>query len=261
MLANTMERTSRKIAFKFYNGQENAIEVKRMTDFEVKSTRDRLFEGRSIDSPALVEELGPCVIDFSNVHGWSEDIPDIHPHSTRLFTIWGEDNETGKIAGIAHGFTLLVPFTTSRTSLAEYYSHRERVPYYPKAIIYSFRTAIQEREALDEFLSQLFETISANWREVRNKTITRLQPGSDLWKRFVFSFDQIIHFSFLCPSIDRAVIDTLKGKGYRITAVMQLLASSTPFYDQAAIDYHLRTAQQIIEEFEKDAQMREQKIS
>ncbi|MFW9917958.1 MAG: hypothetical protein ACFFGZ_20350, partial [Candidatus Thorarchaeota archaeon] len=104
-----MERTSRKIAFKFYNGQEKAIEVNRMTDFEVKSTRDRLFEGRSIDSPVLIEELGPCVIDFSNIHGWSEAIPDIHPHSTRLFTIWGEDNETGEIAGIAHGFTLLVP--------------------------------------------------------------------------------------------------------------------------------------------------------
>ncbi|MFX0113050.1 MAG: hypothetical protein ACFFB3_00730 [Candidatus Hodarchaeota archaeon] len=248
-----MEKSNRKILIQFHDGREKAIDVYRMIEFENKSLHDRLFKGHEeIRAKTILEELGPCVIDFANIHGWSEDIPDIHPRSARLFTIWGENSETGEVIGVVRGFFVLPPFTTTRISTKDYYMQRERVPYYPLACISSFRTILQEKEALNEFLNQLLEEISANWQNLRNDAISRLKRGSDLWKRYVLSFDQIIHFSFLCPSIDREVIEALKRKDFRITGVMQLLAATSPFYDQAAISHHLRTVHEILDEVEKE---------
>ncbi|MFQ5981203.1 MAG: hypothetical protein ACE5OZ_23930 [Candidatus Heimdallarchaeota archaeon] len=255
-MAIIMEKTNQKLVIKFHDGREEPIDVDRIIEFENRSLNDRLFQGQEeVDAKIILEELGPCVIDFANVHGWSQDIPDIHPSSARLFTIWGENTETGEVVGLIRGYFVLPPFSSSRTSTRDYYTQQERVPYYPLACISSFRTILNEREVLDEFLDQMLEAISKNWQKLRNDTIERLKKGSDLWKRFLLSFDDIIHFSFLCPSIDRGVIDALKRKDYRTTGVMQLLASASPFYDQAAKDHHLRTVQRIIDKYEKEIQV------
>ena len=61
-------------------------------------------------------------------------------------------------------------------------------------------------------------------------------------------FDKIIHFSFLCSSKDRELIDSLRQKDYRTTGVMQLMSSPTGSYDQAMIKSHLKAAKKIVEE-------------
>lgn len=200
-MASKMEKINHKLSIRFHNGREEPIDVDRIIEFENRSLNDRLFQGQEeVDAKTLLEELGPCVIDFTNVHGWSQDIPDIHPNSTRLFTIWGENTENGEVLGLIRGNFVLPPFSSSPTSTRDYYTQQERVPYYPLACISSFRNILNEKEVLDEFLDQLLEAISKNWQKLRNKTIERLKKGTDLWKRFLLSFDHIIHFSFLCRS-------------------------------------------------------------
>ncbi|MFX0212433.1 MAG: hypothetical protein ACFFDT_41045, partial [Candidatus Hodarchaeota archaeon] len=108
-----------------------------------------------------------------------------------------------------------------------------------------------EEHKLEFLLEQMRKGISSNWKEVRKKTIKRLSKGSDLWKRYVFSFEEVIHFTFLCPSIDREMIDTLQRNNYRISGVMQLLSSSAPSYDEATIKHHLLSSQKMLKEVEK----------
>ncbi|MFX0116926.1 MAG: hypothetical protein ACFFB3_20425 [Candidatus Hodarchaeota archaeon] len=254
-MANIMEKINQNSYIRFHDGREEPIDVDRIIEFENRSLNDRLFQGQEeVDAKIILEELGPCVIDFANIHGSSQDIPDIHPSSARLFTIWGENAATGEVIGLIRGYFVLPPFSSSRTSTRDYYTQQERVPYYPLACISSFRTILKEKEALDEFIDQLLVAVSKNWQKLRVITIERLRKGSDLWKRFLLSFDHIIHFSFLCPSIDRDVIDALKRKDYRVTGVMQLLASASPFYDQAAKNHHLRTVQQILDKYDGEEQ-------
>lgn len=126
----------------------------------------------------------------------------------------------------------------------------EDVPYYPMAVISSFRTSIRDEKTLDCFIDQMKEGISLNWKELRNKIIKRLLKGTDLWKRFILSFDQVIHFTFLCPSIDRELIDALHRNNYRISGVMQLLASTSPAYDETTINQYFRLAKKTLSEFE-----------
>ncbi|MHA2495695.1 MAG: hypothetical protein ACXAEI_09400 [Candidatus Hodarchaeales archaeon] len=250
-----MENNRQKMVINFHNGREKAIDIERLIEFEDRCVLTLLFRGEDEwDAKTVLEELGPYGIDFSNVIlQWSEAIPDIHPHSTRLFTIWAENTETGDVVGLVRGFFMLAPFSSTGGS-KEYYSLHEHIPYYPLACISSFRTTLKEKEALDDFLTQLLEAISQNWQQIRRDTISRLPEGSSLWRRFVLSFEEIIHFSFLCPSIDREVIETLKRRNYRGTGVMQLFASTSPFYDQAAINHHLQRAHQILNKSEKDNQ-------
>lgn len=219
-----------------------------MIIFEQKSMIERYFESREFETSTLIEIFGPWAIDFTNLHGWSKEIPDIDPRSARLFSIWAEDASTNEIVGVASGFFLLVPFTFSLTQVREYYSPKENVPYYPMAIMHTMRTTIKEERQLVLFLDRLREGISLNWEECRKNVINHLPKKSELWKRYVLSFENIIHFTFLCPSIDREIIDALTRSNYRISGVMQLLASPAPSYDHITIEHHLRAAQKILDE-------------
>ncbi|MFX0015099.1 MAG: hypothetical protein ACFFB2_08250 [Promethearchaeota archaeon] len=238
----------KKIDIIIHDGREEPIELGQMIDFE-KNVYERFYEpAREYDTTHQIEKLGPVLIDFTNVHSWAKDIPDIDPRSARLFSVWLEDAKTHKIIGIAHGFFILLPFLLSSATPQEYYSFQGDGPYYPIAIIYSVRTTISNEMQLDLFLDRLWEGISANWKKIRTNIINRLPKGSDLWKRYIFSFENIIHFTFLCPSIDREIIDALERNDYRITSVLQLLASPTPSYDEATIKHHLYTARKVLKE-------------
>ncbi|MFX0141114.1 MAG: hypothetical protein ACFFDN_46175, partial [Candidatus Hodarchaeota archaeon] len=222
--------------------------VERMTEFENKSAFDRLFSSPAIELTTAFEQLGPCAIDFTNIHVWSKDIPDIDERSARIFSLWVEDTDTKNILGIVHGFFMVLPFIVTPTSVKDYYALKEDTPYYPMGIVRSFRTIIREKKKLDWFLDQIRDAISQNWKELREKTITRLPKGSELWRRYILSFDNIIHYTFLCPSIDREVIDALQRNDYRISGIMQLLASPSPAYDAATLAHHIRGAKKMISE-------------
>jgi len=239
---------SKKLNVVIHDGREEPVDLKRMMEFEHHSIIGRFFKGREFDASILFEQLGPWAIDFMNVHGWAKEIPDIDSRSARLFTVWIEDAEAKEVIGMVHGFYLLLPFTLSSTTIREYYLLQEDVSYYPLAIIYSIRTIIQDENQLDLLLDRIREGIASTWKKVRLNVIDHLPKGSDLWKRYVFSFNDIIHFTFLCPSIDREVIDALQRNDYRISGVLQLLASPTPSYDEATIAHHLRTARKIVNE-------------
>ncbi|MFX0173361.1 MAG: hypothetical protein ACFE9L_15820 [Candidatus Hodarchaeota archaeon] len=167
-----------------------------------------------------------------------------------MFSLWAEDTDTKKVLGIIHGFYMVIPLIVTPSSAQEYYKLQEDIPYYPMAIVRSFRTIIQDRIKLDWFLDQMRSAISQNWKEVREKTIARLPKDSDLWKRYIFSFDEIIHYTFLCPSVDRELIEALKRNDYSISGVMQLLASPSPAYDDATLAHHIRGVKQMISESE-----------
>ena len=119
------------------------------------------------------------------------------------------------------------------------------------AVISSFRTTIKEEIQILKILDRVTSEIELNWRTLRQRVIENLSPGSDLWKRYVLCFDRIIHFSILCPSIDRELIDALRMKNYRTTGVFQLLASPATAYDQAMVNSHLTEAKKLIGAQEK----------
>lgn len=233
--------------FQFHDGLKESIDVKRMTEFDVNSILNQLYEHRDVDSSELLEELGPWALDFSNVFGWSENIPDVDPQSARLFQIWAEDEKSKSVIGTIKGYFTLVPFTFSSSTLKDYYMLQAEVPFYPMAIVTSLRTTIKEIEPLDDFLQKILNEVSQTWMKRRAEVISNLESGSELWKRYLYSFEQIIHFTIMCPSIHRIIIDALKRMDYRITGVMQLLASSSPFYDKATIDHHIRKVKAILE--------------
>ncbi len=233
---------------KIYDGRKKPIDVERMIELENISVIENLFSGRAIELATWFEKLGPWPIDFTNIHVWSKEIPDIDDRSARLFSLWAEDTDTNRVLGLVHGYFMVMPFIVSPSSIKDYYALQEDVPYYPMAIVKSFRTIIQEKNKLDWFLDQMRGAISQNWKEIREKTIARLPKGSELWKRYIFSFDNIIHYTFLCPSIDRELIDALERNDYRISGVMQLLASQTPAYDEATLTHHIRGAKKMISE-------------
>ncbi|MFW9777550.1 MAG: hypothetical protein ACFFE8_01770 [Candidatus Heimdallarchaeota archaeon] len=243
-----MKRTPQSLNLIIHDGREDPIDLERMIRFDQASAIERYFGDREVDTSKIFEMFGPWVIDFTNLHAWSKDIPDIDPRSARLFSIWLEDADSKEIIGAASGFFLLVPFTFSTTHVRDYYSVQDAVPYYPMAIMHTMRTVIKEETLLDQFLDRLREGISENWKKRREEVIRNLPKQSELWERYVFSFENIIHFTFLFPSIDRELIDSLLRNNYRISGVMQLLASPTPSYTQLTIKQHLRAAQKILDE-------------
>ncbi len=248
----TLRKNDQTLNLIIHDGRQNALDVDRLKDFDLKSVSEKFFPTRDIDSSSLFEQFGDWCVDFTNVHGWAEEIPDIDPRSARLFTIWAEDENTQEVLGLARGFFILMPFTLSPTTIREYYSPQEDMTFYPMAIISSLRTRIKEEKKLDFLLDQMRKKISSNWKELRSNTIKLLSKGSDLWKRYVFSFEEVIHFTILCPSIDREMIDTLQRNNYRISGVMQLLSSSSPSYDEATIKHHLRSSQKLLKEVVKN---------
>lgn len=236
---------------RFYNGRNHSIDQKRLVDFEMRAIINRYYHGEEINVSTLIEDLGPINLDFTNIHPWAEKIPDIDRRSARLFTLWAEDEKTKDVVLILRGFYVVLSFTWGKSQLTEYFGLTENVPYYPIAVISALRTAIYDDLQLSALLDRIKEEIELNWRELRQQVIKNLDKNDDLWKRYVFCFDKIIHFSFLCSSIDRELIESLRKKDYRTTGIMQLMSSPTISYDQAMIKSHLKAATKIVEESKK----------
>ncbi|MFW9855168.1 MAG: hypothetical protein ACFFFG_08900 [Candidatus Thorarchaeota archaeon] len=235
----------------FYNGRIHHIDIERVFRFEMEAVINRYYSGLEIDSITLIEDLGPIQLDFTNVHPWGPEIPDVDERSARLFTLWAEDDQTKDVVVIIRGIYVLLPFQWGQSTLRDYYDFAKDIPYYPLAVISSFRTSFREEIQILQLIDRAKDEIEKNWRELRISVINRLEEGSDLWKRYVLCFDHIIHFSFLCPSIDRELLDALRMKNYRTTGVMQLLASPESSYDRAMINSHLTEAKRLIGEIEE----------
>ncbi|MFX1251762.1 MAG: hypothetical protein ACFFCZ_09155 [Promethearchaeota archaeon] len=236
---------------RFYNGRYYSIDNERLYNFELQTLLNRYYPDYETEAINLVEELGSFMIDYSNAQHWSEEIPDIDPKSARIFTIWAENEDTKEIVVLCHGYFILQPFFIGKNQLREYYFYEEDVPYYPTAIFTTFRTIIQDVVQLNQLLDRVCVEVDQNWRELRAHLIKSLKKNTALWKRYVFSFDKIVLYEFQCPSIDRELIDALKRKKYRMTGIIQLLASPSPSYDQITIENHLKHAKKIIEDHEK----------
>ncbi len=235
---------------RFYDGRINHIDQERLFNFEMKATIERYYSKRSIrDATQRLEDLGPFVVDFTNIMPWTKEIPDVDRRSARLFTIWAEDGATTEVILIVRGFYLLLPVYTSTPSLREYYFYQENVIYYPMVVISSFRTVFKDEVVLSELIDRAKDEIELNWKKVKENVIKNVDSSTDLWKRYLSSFDQIVHFSFLSPSIDRELIEALRMKNYRTTGVMQVLASPTPSFDQAMIESYSKKAKKLMEKY------------
>ena len=248
-MAEILGQDSQTFSIKIHNGRKNTIGVEKITEFDQESIFGRFYRSRSFDTVNIFEQLGDWSVDFTNVHDWAKEIPDIDPRSARVFTFWAENLQTGKIVAIVRGFYIIMPFTLDKTSIYDYYALSDDTPYYPMAIISSIRTPITDEKQIDELLDRLRKAISLNWEEVRKFTIKKLPKDSKLWKRYVFSFPDVIHFTIVCPSADREIIDALNRQDYRMTGLMQIFSSPSPSYDEATIRHHLRSAQEIIDDY------------
>ncbi len=231
---------------KFYNGLSHFIDKDRMTEFEEKSLSDRFYSGRDVSTETVIEELGPIAIHYANVQPWAQEIPDIDRKSARAFSLWAEDNNTNEIVTTVKGFYALIPLQWGKETIREYYSFSENVPYYPMVVISSFLTIINEESQLERLVERVREEIQKNWQDLRERMINTLEK-TDLWKRYVLSFDSIIHFSFLCSAFDRELVKALQKSNYRITGSLQMLASPTSSYDDAMIAAHLSGAKKVLE--------------
>lgn len=230
----------------FYNGRTHPIDKERILDFELNAIYKRYYSDRLFDHSALIENLGPIQIDYSNIHDWLQEIPDIDTRSARIFSLWAEDERTSEVVLIAHGYFILMPFGSGEKAVSDYYYLTGEETFYPVAVISSFRTVIDKMAILVDLLERVELEINLLWKDLKQKIVSSIEKGF-LWKRYVNSFNEIIHFSFLCPSMDREVIEALRQREYRTTGVMQLLSSSTASYDTAIINDHLKQAKKMID--------------
>ncbi|MFX0172296.1 MAG: hypothetical protein ACFE9L_10275 [Candidatus Hodarchaeota archaeon] len=53
---------------KFHNGQKEPLTSERMVDLEKKSIMKRLFSEDVINATSLIEQLGPTLLDYTNIH-------------------------------------------------------------------------------------------------------------------------------------------------------------------------------------------------
>lgn len=232
---------------KFYDGCTHAIDKKRLSEFETKALLSRFYSGRNVEVATVIEDIGPLAIFYANVQPWAGEIPDIDKKSARVFTIWGEDRDTKEIITLLHGFFVLIPFEYEKKTIEEYYSLVENTPYYTVAIISSFLTIFSEQKQIANLLDRVIEEIQTHWVKKRQNVIQTLTK-TELWKRYVLSFEKIIHFSIMCSSFDRELIEALRRKNYRMTGILQMFASSTPSYDQAMVSSHLGKAKKLLEQ-------------
>jgi hypothetical protein len=243
-----MEEDSQTFKIKFHNGLKEIIKSEQLIEFDYNSIMKRFFHSRDLDTSKMLEQLGDWILDFTNVHDWRKEIPDIDTRSARIFSLWAEDLRTGKIIGLVRGFFTLLPYGADKTTLQDYYTFHEELPYYPWAVICALRTIVSENKEMDMLLGQMREAISLNWSKVRQNTIKRLSKGSSLWKRYVYSFSEVIHFTILCPSFDREMIDALTRKDYNLTGIMQIYSSPSSSYDDITLKHHLRSAKKIMDQ-------------
>ena len=234
---------------RFYNGRTHSIDQKRLAEFETRAIINRYYHGEEINVATLIEELGPINLDFTNIHPWSDQIPDIDKRSARLFTLWAEDDNKDVVI-ILRGFYAILSVTWGKNQLLDYFSVTENVPYYPMVVVSALRTIIHDRLQLSALLDRTKDEIELNWRELRLQVINNLDKNDDLWKRYVFCIEKIIYYSFLCSSMDRELIDSLRRIGYRTTGVMQLMSSPTMSYDKVMIDSHLKEAKKLMKKLD-----------
>lgn len=230
----------------FYDGRTKAIDNKRVIKFEIEAVINRYYGGKNIAAATLIEDLGSFQLDFTNVLPWAEDIPDIDKRSARLFTLWAEDQSSKNVVLILRGIYVLVPFEWGKESLEDYYDFSQETLYYPMAVLSNFRTVFKDETTLIRLIDRVKDEIELNWQKLRKQTINRLEKGSDLWKRYLLCFEQIIHYSVACPSIDRELIEAFRNQGFRTMSVIQLMASPTSSYDQAMVKSHLSEMSKII---------------
>ncbi len=230
--------------FTFYNGLEHKIDVNRLIEFDTAQVQRYFSDPSSIEISQMFEDLGPWVFDYTNLQRWGNEIPDIHEHSARIFLLWAEEIETKQLCLIMRGFYALTPFDMG---VQTYYNANDKItPFYPMAILSNFRTNYKESKDIDPLIDEAMKALNSQWRQLRNKIIGRLETGSELWARYNYTIDKIIHFTLVCPSMDRELIESLRKKGYSTTGVMQLLSSPVDEYSKASIDEHIRKAQEFV---------------
>lgn len=234
----------------FYDGREHPIDKDRLIKFEIGSIIDRFYPTRKIEAATVIDDLGPIHIDYTNIQHWAGEIPDIDPRSARLFTLWAKDEETNEIMVILRGFYILVPFKFEKEALEEYYYYHD-TPCYPLVVISAFRTVYTDIGVLCDLLERVRIEVEKNWQKVRQQVIDTINPQSELWERYVYSFENIIYISFLIPSIDRELIEALKKMDFRTTGVMQIFASPTASYNEAMAKTHLDEAKKYIKEYKQ----------
>lgn len=228
----------------FYDGLKRPIDKERILKFEKNAIYDRYYSGRVFDHTTLIEDLGTIQIDFTNIHDWLQELPDIDSKSGRIFSLYAEDIDTKSIVVIIHGYIILVPFGIGKAALKEYYYQAGVDTYYPIAIISSLRTTISTPNILVKLLDRIEQEVNIYWKRRKIEIIELLKEG-DLWKRYINSFDDIIHYYFLCPSIDRELVFALKQREYKTQGNFQLLSNTTASYDDAMINDHLKRAKRL----------------
>jgi len=228
----------------FYDGQIHSIDKERMAKFDKKVFLDRYFPNQDVTTNDLLDELGTFAIDYTNLHSWFQEIPDIDDRSTRLFTIWAEDIHTKEVIAIVKGYIILHPFNLSKSSIEEYYFGNTEVPYYPKVLITTFRTVLKETKELNNLIVQLSDAIEIKWQLIRERVISS-SVDTEIRKRFILSFKTIIHYSYIIPSVEQDLIKALKRRDYLISGVMQVLSLKSASYEEALISHHVEEAKRL----------------
>ncbi|MHA1966182.1 MAG: hypothetical protein ACW964_00145 [Candidatus Hodarchaeales archaeon] len=239
--------------FVFYDGQIQPIDKKRMSKFDKIAFHDRYYPDQNIITNELINELGAFAIDFTNIHSWSHELPDIDDRSARLFTIWAEDINTKEVIAIVKGHIILHPFAfdPSEDHIEDYYFGKTDAPYYPKVLITTFRIVLTEAKKLDDFIAQLSDVIEIKWQSIRERVISS-SVNKKIRKRFILSFKKIIYYSYIIPSVEQDLIKALKRKDYLLTGISQHLSSKSVSYNEALVAHHINDAKKLISQMEKE---------
>lgn len=234
---------------KFYDGLKTPIDRDRYNVFENKSVLDRFFS-RNIVAVSLFETFGYGLADFTNVHPLYFQFPDIKD-TLRIFTLWAEDRKTNEVVVLLRGFYILEPFIVKDQTLLDDFS-RLGESFQPFALVSSIRTIIQDSDQLGRLIEWVKTEIEQHWKKRRQIVIETLDPDNPVWKRFVFSFDKILYYSFVCPSIDREFTSAFRKLNFHLTSIFQQFSSPTADYDQAIIKPYLRDVKAILVKYSKE---------
>jgi hypothetical protein len=232
----------------FHNGRKTPIPQERLVQFDIHSVVDRYYQTQTMDASAVISDLGPVHIDFTNIQDWADEIPDIDKRSARVFILWADDPVTKKVILLLRGFFILVPFQFGMEQLKDYHFQHD-TPCQPMAIISSFRTIVDDVEVLVELVERVEKELNNHWKETRKRLIDTLEK-TFLWERYVYSLESVAYITYLCPSIDREMLAALKRKNFSSTGVLQVMASPTSSYNQISLRSHLKEAQGIIKSYQ-----------
>ncbi|MFW9779519.1 MAG: hypothetical protein ACFFE8_11745 [Candidatus Heimdallarchaeota archaeon] len=249
-----MNKVLKTAQIQFHNGREEAIDTKRRQEFDRRIIR-KFFPNRQIEATDLFDRFGDWMMDYTNIHAEKKDegLSDINEESVRIFTLWAENIDTREILCIVRGFFQLGWFDyssllDSSLRIEWEYPDSELGPSYPWAIISSMRTILIEEQNLRILIQKMKAEINQTWKKIRNSVIDRLKKGSLRRKLYVLSFNEVVHYTIICPSMDREIIEVLLDTDFLISGFMQILTSKAPAYDEATIRHHLNSSKKILEE-------------